>query len=221
MGPADTRRRALVSELADVARDDVSSVLEVFGRHRLLSFDRDPITRGPTVEIAHEALLTEWTRLRHWIDDARSDIRAQRRLAVSAAEWSDRDRHADFLLTGARLSRYDGWLERPPLRLTTQEREHLAASHDASNTELLVERHRVRRLRRLVTGVGVALVLALIAGSVAVVQRQRATDQTQRAELATLISRSAAARIDDPELGLLLALEAHERQPGADTEQAC
>ena len=33
-------------------------------RHRLLSFDRDPATRGPTVEVAHEALLGSWERLR-------------------------------------------------------------------------------------------------------------------------------------------------------------
>lgn len=32
--------------------------------HRLLTFDRDPMTRGPTVEVAHEALLREWGRLR-------------------------------------------------------------------------------------------------------------------------------------------------------------
>ena len=40
----------------------VQRVLDMYGRHRLLSFDRDPVTRGPTVEISHEALLTEWAR---------------------------------------------------------------------------------------------------------------------------------------------------------------
>ena len=33
-------------------------VVDTFGRHRLLTFDREPSTREPTVEIAHEALLT-------------------------------------------------------------------------------------------------------------------------------------------------------------------
>ncbi len=77
-GSADTRRRALVGELTDVAGEDVSRVVEHFGRHRLLSFDRDPVTRSPTVEIAHEALLSEWSRLTHWIDDVRVDVQAQR-----------------------------------------------------------------------------------------------------------------------------------------------
>ena len=34
-----------------------------FGTSRLLSFDRDPRTGTPTVEVAHEALLREWARL--------------------------------------------------------------------------------------------------------------------------------------------------------------
>lgn len=87
-GGEDTRRRVLRSELEDldVDRRLLRSVLDTFGRHRLLSFDRDPVTRSPTVEISHEALLTEWTRLRDWIDGARDDVRAQRRLAEALRE---------------------------------------------------------------------------------------------------------------------------------------
>jgi DNA-binding SARP family transcriptional activator/sugar lactone lactonase YvrE len=226
-GAADTRRRALLSELVAAAGDDVTVALDAFGRHRLLSFDRDPITRGPTVEIAHEALLTEWTRLDHWIDDARADVAAQRRLAATAAEWRERGDDRDFLLTGAQLTRYDGWSERPPVRLTEQERGFLAASHDAAAVDEQVEQRRIRRLRRLVTGVAAALVVALVAGGLAVRAQRRADDEADRAvqaaedaELATLISRSAATGDDDPELALLLALEANERAPGSATEQA-
>ena len=81
-GGEDTRRRVLQSELEDldVDRRLLRSVLDTFGRHRLLSFDRDPLTRSPTVEISHEALLTEWTRLRDWIDG-----RTRRRPCSAAA----------------------------------------------------------------------------------------------------------------------------------------
>ncbi len=93
-GGEDTRRRVLRSELEDLDVDRLMlrSVLDTFGRHRLLSFDRDPITRSPTVEISHEALLTEWTRLRNWIDGARHDVRVQRRLAEAMREWIAADR---------------------------------------------------------------------------------------------------------------------------------
>ena len=89
-GGEDTRRHVLRSELEDLDLDRLvlHSVLDTFGRHRLLSFDRDPITRSPTVEISHEALLTEWTRLRDWIDGARNDVRIQRRLAEAYGSGS-------------------------------------------------------------------------------------------------------------------------------------
>ena len=77
-GRQDTRRRVARSELdvsLDVEQDAIDLVVDTFGRHRLLTFDREPSTREPTVEIAHEALLGAWGRLRTWIDDAREDLR--------------------------------------------------------------------------------------------------------------------------------------------------
>ena len=58
----DTRRRVPVPDLE--ALGTVRGILSVYGDARLLSFDRDPTTRTPTVEVAHEALLTEWDTLR-------------------------------------------------------------------------------------------------------------------------------------------------------------
>ena len=61
-GRQDTRRRVARSELdaLEVERDSIDNVVETFGRHRLLTFDREPSTREPTVEIAHEAMLNAW-----------------------------------------------------------------------------------------------------------------------------------------------------------------
>lgn len=219
-GAADTRRRALVRELSDAAGADVSGLVESFGRHRLVTLDRDPVTRGATVEIAHEALLHSWARLRDWIEDARADVVAQRALASSAHEWRERDRDTDFLLAGARLARYEGWLVREPVSLTDGETQYLQASEDATARDIDRERQRVRRLRRLVVGFAGALVIALVAGGIAFREQRRATAQTQRAEQATLLSRSAAATSDDPELALLLALEANERDPSDASRRA-
>lgn len=226
-GP-DTRRRAAVDELSDEDRDDVDRVLDTFGRARLLSFDRDPVSRSPTVEAAHEALIDEWTRLRTWVADARSDIRLQRRLEAAAENWSDNGNDPDFLLKGSQLEPYGSWADSPPVRLTVAERGYLLASAEQAERDVALERRRVRRLQRLVVVVvGAALALALVAGGVAVRQRERAEAQTEVAiqaatasEVATLISRATAAGADDPELGLLLALEAQWRQPGPDTDRA-
>jgi WD40 repeat protein len=236
-----TRRRVLLSEIVEAAGADASAILDAFGGHRLLSFDRDPVTRGPTVEIAHEALLSEWGRLRDWIADARADIESQRHLGARAAEWRNHGHSPDFLLGGARFSRYAGWLDHPPVRLTAEEQRFLAASGDAVEAARSAEHRRVRRLRRLVAGITVALGGALIAGGLAVGAQRRAHAEAQRAqaaareadaqtgialaavdqaELASLISRSAAAGEEDPDLALLLALEAHRRAPGSETEHA-
>jgi hypothetical protein len=78
-------------------QEAIDRALDTFGSHRLLTFDREPSTREPTVEIAHEALLGAWGRLRTWIDDARGDLRQERGLARAAAEWigSDSDPSVD------------------------------------------------------------------------------------------------------------------------------
>ena len=183
-GSAATRRRALVREVAAAAGADSTHVIDEFARHRLLTFDRDPVTRAPTVEVAHESLLSEWSRLSGWVDAGRADVVAQRQLAAAAADWSERGRDPGDLLAGNRLARYDGWIDGAPVRLTTHERAFLEESFARSEMERVEERRRIRRLRRLVVGIGAALVLALAAGTFAVVQRQRAEEETVRAEAA-------------------------------------
>ena len=104
-GAADTRRLVPRSELLSLPLDRgaIERAIDAFGRHRLLAFDRDPTTRGPTVEVAHEALLRSWDRLRLWIDDARGDLLQHRRLAVVTADWEASGRDPGLLPRGRRL----------------------------------------------------------------------------------------------------------------------
>lgn len=129
-GAEDTRRRVLRTELEqlDVDRQVLDGVLDTFGRHRLLSFDRDPVTRGPTVEISHEALLREWLRLRNWIDGARGDVRNQRRLADAMREWANAGREPAYLLSAGRLVELEGWAGNTDVALSQPEQEYLDAS---------------------------------------------------------------------------------------------
>jgi hypothetical protein len=108
-GAGDTRRRAEVAEVQALAPDAMPAVLAAFGGARPLTFDRDPESRAPTVEVAHEALLREWRRLRGWIDAARDDLRLHQRLRTAADEWDAADRDASFLASGARLDSFARW----------------------------------------------------------------------------------------------------------------
>jgi hypothetical protein len=52
---------------------------------------------GGTVEVAHEALFREWTRLKCWLDPERARLEALRSLQVDALTWDRNGRDAAFL----------------------------------------------------------------------------------------------------------------------------
>jgi basic membrane lipoprotein Med (substrate-binding protein (PBP1-ABC) superfamily)/DNA-binding SARP family transcriptional activator len=140
-GTRDVRRRATASELTALHLDpvDTADVLDRFGRHRLLTFDRDPASGEATVEVAHEALLEAWSRMRSWIDDHRADLRQLEKLTAAVTEWVASGREDGELLTGSRLDRYDAWSERTTLRLTTDARSYLDTSRERRRTEQEVD----------------------------------------------------------------------------------
>jgi DNA-binding SARP family transcriptional activator/ABC-type glycerol-3-phosphate transport system substrate-binding protein len=222
-GGSETRRRALVAELEDLdGRGPVRKVLETFGRHRLLSFDRDPVTRGPTVEISHEAMLTEWKTLRAWISDAHDDLRTHRHLVGEINAWEAADRSPDYLLRGARLEAIAAWADLTTIGLRPVEREFLEASlvarererrerHEEQRRRTDAERRAQRRTRQLLVA---ALATALIAGlaGLAWTQRQDARqaeqDRAGMQEAQRLANVSVTTLDKDPEVSLLLAMEA-------------
>src|SRR5439155_12597776 len=151
--------------------DLVEEVLRRFGDYRLLSFDRDPLTRGPTVEVAHEALLSEWERLRAWISERREELLLQRRLADAVDEWARAGQEPSYLLSGGRLEQFTMWADATDLALTAEERDYLKRSRDAANER----RGRLRRRRRsLLAGFAIAAIVSLILASVAFVNQRHA-----------------------------------------------
>jgi WD40 repeat protein/serine/threonine protein kinase len=129
-GTEDTRRRVMRSELLAIATDaDVmDEVIDAYAEYRLLSLDNDPATRTPTVEVAHEAILREWERLREWLNESRDDVRLQRQLLALADEWHTAKQDASFLLRGSRLETFEKWVKNVRLALTAKERTFLNAS---------------------------------------------------------------------------------------------
>ena len=96
-GAPDTRRRASKAELArlDAGYRDA---LAPFVAERLLVVDED------SVEIAHEAVIGEWARLRAWLAVDRARTLAEQELADALAAW-ERGGRADDLLLAPRLLR--------------------------------------------------------------------------------------------------------------------
>ena len=117
--------------------------------------------------------------------------------------------------------------ETKPEALNATERAFLDASLELADRERADQAHRVRRLRRLLAGVALALVVALVAGTFAVVQRSRASraaDRAQRqaevADATRLAAQAASLGGERLDLALNLAVEGHQLHPTVETEGA-
>jgi basic membrane lipoprotein Med (substrate-binding protein (PBP1-ABC) superfamily)/DNA-binding SARP family transcriptional activator len=161
-----SRRRVTARELVSIGPDTsaVQDVLRIFGEHRLLSFDADPLTGAPTVEVAHEALLTAWPRLDTWIDVSRADLRRHASLLIALREWELADEATHYLLPPERLGEFERWEESSAITLNGPERDFLERSFDRSaeldRAETLRRTDATRARRRLWALVG-SLALAL------------------------------------------------------------
>ena len=205
----DTRRRVRRSELRQLELDPdaVEEVLASYGEHRLLTFDREPLTRTPTVEVAHEAILFQWERLHGWIEERRGDLLLHRRLVEAAAEWQDTGRDPEYLPREGRLAQFEAWADATDLALTAGEREFLAEARAAADA---AARRRARRRRATLAGFAVLAAAASVLAAFALVLRDQARDD---ARLATARQLAAAAEANlevDPERSILLAIEAAE-----------
>jgi WD40 repeat protein/DNA-binding SARP family transcriptional activator len=223
-GSESTRRRVLRSELVSLTEEaaEMEAAMEAFARRRLLSFDRDPETREPTVEIAHDALLQAWERLRDWLAEAREDLRTRRHLATATRDWLDSGRDASFLVRGSRLEQLESRLGGSGLALTPTEQEFVDASlaerervraEEAARAarERELERRSLRRLRGLVAVLAAAALVAAALTVFAFEQRSDA-ERERRTAVARELAAAAVANLDvDTERSVLLALEAVER----------
>ena len=199
-GDTPVRRRAPLAEL-DLERNiDMADVLATLADSRLVT-----VGEG-SVEVAHEALLREWPRLRDWIEEDTEGRRLRRHVTRDASEWEAAGRDQGELYRGARLAAALDWSTDHAFELNELEREFVTESREASEQEAKRARHTNRRLRGLLAGVAVLLAAAIAGGIFAVLQRREARD----AETAQLAQRLGAQALveEDLDLSLLLARQA-------------
>ena len=189
-------------------------VVERLVEARLVSID------GDSVQIAHEALVRVWPRLRGWLDDDVDGQRLFRHLAGAADAWESMGRPDSELYRGNRLSRTVDWRDRTSPGLSDTESAFLTlsvalaeAEEQAARARVTHERRARRRFRTAMAGVATLLVLAIVAGVVALRADDRARLDRERRETAALITEarragSQATTQADVPAGLLLAVEA-------------
>lgn len=206
----DTKRRVSLREL-DTDDPDTAVVLERLTQARLLTLD----TGG--VEIAHEAMIRAWPRLRNWLAEDREGLRIQRQLIDATDAWELVDRDPGALYRGTRLSLARDWARTGGSALTARERTFLEASAEAEAGERAAAARRTRRLRQAVALLSVLLLLATAAVAYAVYAGQQASEQRDVALTRKVLGDATAMRATNPALSLQLGLAAHRLGPSDET----
>ncbi len=219
-GTPDTRRILSRSDIDNDFQPEVMhKVVEYLTEARLLTLD------DTTVQIAHEALLRTWPRLRTWIEQSRDDLRTRQRISYAAAEWDAQSLDSDLLYRGTPLLSALEWADKNPDQLGVLEREFLEASEatKAKAEAIAAEKDRkARKNRRLaITVLSLLAIGATVASVIAYLAFRQAQQNEQRAELATVEAHdrfagalgAAANGIveEDPLLSLVLGAEATRR----------
>jgi DNA-binding SARP family transcriptional activator/class 3 adenylate cyclase/WD40 repeat protein/energy-coupling factor transporter ATP-binding protein EcfA2 len=216
-GKDDVRRRAARGEMppGEVA----ASVLSTLVDRRLVVTDEDAI------EVAHEALLREWPRLRGWLEADRDGRRLHRHLTEDSIEWDRTGRDASSLYRGARLGAATDWAALHGDDFNSLERDFLDAAMAHHDQELREAQHTARRLRSLAIGLAMVLVVALAAASVALVKQRDASHQSRiahdaagRAETSNAVALAHTLGTDNTDLSLLLGIETHRQVSSIETE---
>lgn len=161
-GTQDTRRRVLLEEIDSKANDLPSSrkLLKKLVDARLIT------TTETTAEVAHEALIREWPRLRDWLSEDRANLRLQRRISASAQEWQQMQQDEGLLYRGARLAEALEFSQTNPDELDELDQEFIAASRALVQHE--ADLREAQRQKELET-----------ARQLAEAEKQRAAEQAQ------------------------------------------
>ncbi|WP_410664869.1 hypothetical protein [Amycolatopsis sp. lyj-84] len=155
----DTRRRVPAHELEPAAAPVVARLIDA----RLVTAGADGL------ELAHDALIREWPRLRSWLSTGRGALYLHRRLTEAAGVWERANRDPAPLYRGNQL---DEAIELAGgTRLTLREHQFLDASIQAREEETARAHRSAWRLRQLAAAV--VVVSGLAAASVALAVRER------------------------------------------------
>lgn len=123
---------------ARVRRSDLSHIpwllIETFAaqQFRLVVIARD--TAEETVEIAHEALISNWSRLSKWIEQDRQFLLWRQKLDILLVAWEASQRDAGSRLRGNHLRDALDWWKRRRDDLNRREQEFIILSYKSVRT---------------------------------------------------------------------------------------
>jgi energy-coupling factor transporter ATP-binding protein EcfA2 len=152
-GTEDTRRQVPKRELVSSSQTSnlVDTVLQKLSAERLivtteLVAKSSNAGRLEVVDIAHEALIRHWSRLRRWINDNRLALRQKRDVEEAAEAWLEKDKPTElaYLLQGSKLLEAEDFINRhrTNLPLSSLAQEFIQVSQTERDRQLRQERQR-------------------------------------------------------------------------------
>lgn len=212
-GVEDTRRRTAVPAADPVA----DAIIQKLARERLLVTERDAGTGEVTVEVAHEALIRRWRRLRDWIDADREFLRTRERVAAEAQLWEEEKRSPERLLPPGRpLAEGEDVLAKRRADLEPMLIDYIEASaaqaRAAAEARQVAHRRRVRIAQLIAAAMTVLALLAIGSAGIAWWQRgeaQRSAAEAQRNQARALTALAPSeAKGGSPASAVRIALAA-------------
>ncbi|HPH67933.1 MAG TPA: serine/threonine-protein kinase [Kofleriaceae bacterium] len=174
--PEGTRAIVDRQELISLSKDpsEISRIIDHLVRARLIASMTDASAGSSveTVEIVHEALITEWPTLKRWLEDSQSLRGFLFELRNASKQWASRNREAGLLWRGDTATEALGIAQRHVLDLSSVERDFLTAVADHS------KKAKTRRVATL-AAVFVTLGLIIVGGSISVLRIRAANKQAQ------------------------------------------
>ncbi|WP_330177510.1 serine protease [Streptomyces sp. NBC_01498] len=199
--PAPVRRVVPRTEL----RPEEWRIAQRLAGTRLLTTGRDA-EGTETVELAHEALISDWEQLADWTTADRAFLEWRAALQQDKDRWEHAERPSQLLPTPLQAARSEQWLGERGDELTDAERHYLNAGRAHRRTK---SRRRRTALSAVVLVVSLALVALSLLGAARQESRERAAEAASRA-LAVAAEDDART---EPALGVLKAIAAHRTAP--------
>jgi len=198
-GSIEARLRVPLADLNDAARQ----IAQIMADARLLVIGPQATGGGFTVEVAHEALIRRWPRMRCWLDEDREFLLWLRRLQAAKENWRHNGDDEASLLRGNPLNEAERWLNLRKDALGAEDARFIQSSLDAAN-------HYRRAMQRRRQGfmAGLSALLLIFMGLAGVAGWQSLT------ALSDEMAATARSYLHiDPEVSLLLGIEAVKVQP--------
>ena len=204
-----TRRRVRTDELVPdgVSSEVVDTLLKRLADARLLTLGEG------TAEVAHEVLIREWPTLRLWLDEDRDGIRLHRQLGDAARMWEAGGREPSDLYRGPRLVAATDWVRAHRPELNATERSFIDASVAEVDRERRSQLGANRRLRGLLAGAVALLLVAILAGGVALIQRHNAQAQALTSDAERIGAQALTEQVVDRSLLLSVAAVKLQNRP--------